>query len=162
MISDQYVLFLLNSDIFALPFSSIQEIARLPEEITCLPRMPSHIDGVINLRGNVISVINLKRLFDMPDIDKRTIRQLLLIDQKGTLMGLVVDDVIDILTIGSLQINNKIAESYSHTKNCLNGTAVVDNRIVLLLNITRLKTEILQLKEDMEERYDSFIGFKCL
>lgn len=162
MNSDQYVLFLLNSEVFALPISCIQEIARLPEEVTSLPRMPSHIDGVINLRGNVISVINLKKLFFMPDIATRTVRQLLLIDQKGTLMGLVVDNVIDIITIDSLQINNKIAESYSYTKNCINGTAVIDNRIVLLLNITRLKTEILQLKTDMEERHDSFIGFKCL
>jgi purine-binding chemotaxis protein CheW len=162
MNSDQYVLFLLNSEVFALPISCIQEIARFPAEVTSLPRMPSHIDGVINLRGNVISVINLKKLFVMPDIDTGMVRQLLLIDHKGTIMGLVVDDVIGILTLDSQQINNKIAESHSYTKSFLNGTAVIDDRIVLLLNITRLKAEILQLKANMEERYDSFIGFKCL
>ena len=62
----QFVVFRLGDDEFGLPIEAVNEVARVPEQITRLPRTPKFLEGVVNLRGEVLPVVDQRRRFDMP------------------------------------------------------------------------------------------------
>ena len=62
-------MFRLGDDEFGLPIEAVDEVARVPDQITRLPRTPKFLEGVVNLRGEVLPVVDQRRRFDMPALD---------------------------------------------------------------------------------------------
>ena len=98
----RYLTFTLGEESYGLPVLKVREIIRLCP-ITSVPRMPPHVKGVINLRGKVIPVIDLRLKFGLPSIDY-TQRTCIIVVQVKTgstsiLMGIVVDEVSEVLTL---------------------------------------------------------------
>src|SRR5512136_2393008 len=94
----QVACFRLADDIYAVDIMRIKEIIR-PQKLTALPKSPAFVEGVLNLRGQVIPVIDLRKKFEMPlrDIDPN--RRLLIITLAGCVMGIAVDEVTEVITI---------------------------------------------------------------
>ena len=67
----QFLVFRLGDDEFGLPIEAVDEVARVPDQITRLPRTPKFLEGVVNLRGEVLPVVDQRRRFDMPALDER-------------------------------------------------------------------------------------------
>src|SRR4029079_15113026 len=65
MADEQFVIFLLGNQEYGLPVGSVEEIARSSDHITRLPKAPAFIEGVINLHGAVVPIVNLRRRFDL-------------------------------------------------------------------------------------------------
>lgn len=96
--TEQIIVFQLGGDDYGLPIGSVDEVTRLPDKLTRLPRAPAFVEGVINLRGQVIPVIDQRRRFQAQAGDGR--RQRVIIVHLGDLRaGFIVDSVSDVLRV---------------------------------------------------------------
>ncbi|MHC2286594.1 chemotaxis protein CheW [Bradyrhizobium barranii] len=93
----RFLAFKLNGDEFALPIEAVDEVARVPEQITRLPRTPKFLEGVVNLRGVVLPVIDQRRRFDMPTAENTAGRRLVVVRTEQHRAGLIVDSVTEVL-----------------------------------------------------------------
>jgi purine-binding chemotaxis protein CheW len=92
-----FLVFRLGDVEFGLPIDSIVEVAQVPAQITRVPKTPKFLDGVINLRGEVLPVVDQRRRFDMPLLDQKEARKLVVIRTERHRAGIIVDSVSDVL-----------------------------------------------------------------
>lgn len=142
--SSQYVIFSLGEEEYGLNISYAQEIIRVPDQITKLPNMPAFIDGVFNLRGKVIPVIDLKKRFDFAQTERNADNRLLVIDLGNMLLGTIVNDVSEVLMVDDTSIENLYSEIASIGQNCIQGICNMGDRLILLLDALKLKEEVFQ------------------
>jgi len=95
------LVFRLGDDEFALPIDAVDEVAQVPAQITRLPRTPRFLEGVINLRGAVLPVIDQRRRFDMPQLEHAAGRRLVVVTTGRHRAGLIVDSVSDVLRVAA-------------------------------------------------------------
>lgn len=93
----QFVVFRLGEDEFGLPIEAVNEVARVPDQITRLPKTPKFLEGVVNLRGDVLPVVDQRRRFDMPALAERGARRLIVVQTERHKAGLIVDAVSEVL-----------------------------------------------------------------
>ncbi len=147
----QMVTFRLGDEEFGIPISQIQEIDR-HAQITRVPRAPEFVDGVTNLRGEIIPVIDTRKRFGMPvkAADDRT--RIIIVDLAGTKTGLLVDSVSQVLNIALKDISPPPAAIESGIDNeFISGIGKVDQgkRMVVLLNVEKILT--LREKEQLAQ-----------
>ena len=100
-LQDQFILFALEKIIFALPLSRALEIGRHPE-ITPLPNLPNWVLGISNIRGEIISFINLKAFLGIPSSGTHMERRFLIIHNQEMKVGIVVDRVRNIIPLDQI------------------------------------------------------------
>ena len=93
----QFLVFKLGDDEFGLPIEAVDEVAKVPEKVTRLPKTPKFLEGVINLRGEVLPVIDQRRRFDMPKSEQTARRRLVVLRSDRHRAGLLVDSVSEVL-----------------------------------------------------------------
>jgi purine-binding chemotaxis protein CheW len=96
---EQVVVFHLASGEFGVPIESVQEIVRVPEELTHVPKAPGFVEGVINLRGAVLPVIDQRRRLDLPSIERNDRQRIMVFLLNGVRTGFIVDAVTEVLKI---------------------------------------------------------------
>jgi purine-binding chemotaxis protein CheW len=96
---EQLVVFRLGQEEFGVPIDSVQEIVRVPETLTCVPKAPAFVEGVINLRGSVLPVIDLRRRLGLSGVERSDRQRIMvfLIDRVCT--GFIVDSVAEVLKV---------------------------------------------------------------
>jgi purine-binding chemotaxis protein CheW len=133
----QVACFRLVDDLYAVDIMRIKEIIR-PQKLTTLPRAPSFIDGVINLRGAVIPVVDLRKRFDMPERENGSATRLLIVRLSDQTLGLVVDDVTEVITVPVKDIKPPPTVSDGMIAEYLLGVCLAGEVLVMLLDIDRL------------------------
>jgi len=93
----QFVVFRLGDDEFGLPIEAVEEVALVPDQVSRLPRMPKFLEGVVNLRGDVLPVVDQRRRFDMPPLERQAARRLMVVRTERHRAGLIVDAVSEVL-----------------------------------------------------------------
>jgi purine-binding chemotaxis protein CheW len=93
----RFLAFMLKGNEFALPIDAVDEIARVPDQITRLPKTPKFLEGVVNLRGVVLPVVDQRRRFDMPVMEGNAARRLVVVRTEQHRAGLIVDSVTEVL-----------------------------------------------------------------
>jgi purine-binding chemotaxis protein CheW len=106
--------------------------------------MPAYIDGVFNLRGKVIPIIDLKKRFDFAQTERNADNRLLVIDLGNMLVGTIVDDVSEVLMIDEASIENLYSEIAGIGKNCIQGICNMGDRLIVLLDALKMKEEVFQ------------------
>jgi purine-binding chemotaxis protein CheW len=101
---EQVVVFRLDKEEFGVPIGSVQEIVRVPEELTRVPRAPSFVEGVINLRGSVLPVIDLRKRLGLPTIERSDRQRVMVFLIAGMRTGFIVDSVAEVLKIHKSEI----------------------------------------------------------
>jgi purine-binding chemotaxis protein CheW len=96
---EQFVVFRLANEEYGAPIAAVQEIVRVPEELTRLPKAPSFIRGVVNLRGSVLPVVDQRTRFDLADIDRNDRQRIMVFTIEGVRTGFIVDSVSEVLKI---------------------------------------------------------------
>lgn len=96
---EQVVVFRLDKEEFGVPIESVQEIVRVPEELTHVPKAPPFVEGVINLRGAVLPVIDLRRRLNLPDVERSDRQRVMVFLIEGVRTGFIVDSVAEVLKI---------------------------------------------------------------
>jgi purine-binding chemotaxis protein CheW len=94
-----FLVFKLGGDEFGLPIDTVVEVAQVPTQITRVPKTPKFLEGVVNLRGEVLPVVDQRRRFDMPTLDASAGRRLIVIQTERHRAGLIVDSVADVLRV---------------------------------------------------------------
>ena len=146
MRAGKYLTFLLANEEFGIRVLKVREIMGL-QEITAVPQTPAHIKGVINLRGKVIPVIDLRLKFSLPAADY-TQRTCIIVTQikreSGTiLMGIVVDAVSEVLTLAETDVEDAPEFGADMASQHLLGLAKVKGKVKILLDIDK----VLSLQE---------------
>jgi purine-binding chemotaxis protein CheW len=135
------VVFRLGPDEYALPIDTVEEIADVPAEVRRVPRTPKFLEGVVNLRGSVLPVIDQRRRFDMPPAESANGRRLVVIRTGRHRAGLIVDSVTDVLRIPADSVM-PAPELTDDITRLVRGVVNLEQsgRIILLLDSSELLT----------------------
>jgi len=145
----QLVSFRLGQEEFGIDILKVQEINRMVE-ITKVPQAPHYCEGVINLRGKVIPVVDLRKKFDMEtaEWDKNT--RIIVCDVNGNVVGLIVDAVEEVLRVQSSTIEPPPEIITSAACDYIKGVAKMEKRLLIFLDITKIANELNENMENME------------
>jgi len=140
-LSDQQslVTFRLAEQTYALP---IEPVVRIIEMVTIMPipQVDDIVEGIINVHGKAVPVLNLRRHFGLPEAPLQLHTPIILVLFGGQMLGLIVDEVMDVLSLSSEQISRVsdiLPEGLSEVP-ILQGLAHIQNEMVLLLNVEHL------------------------
>ena len=136
-----FLVFRLGDDEFGLPIDAVVEVARVPDQMTRVPKAPKFLEGVVNLRGEVLPVVDQRRRFDMPQSENLEGRRLVVVKTERHRAGVIVDSVSDVLRSNAAAIDPapRLTDETSRlVKGVINLTS--SKRIVLLLDPTELLT----------------------
>ncbi len=133
----QLVSFNIGSEEFGVDILKVQEINRMVE-ITRVPRSPEFVEGIINLRGKVIPIIDLRKRFnlELSDHDKNT--RIVVVDIDGQTMGMIVDSVSEVLRIPASTIEPTPDVVTSIESDYIRGVAKLDNRLLIYLDLAKI------------------------
>lgn len=127
----QFVVFKLGFEQFALNTHRVQEIIEMMD-ITKVPKAPSYILGLINLRGSIKSLIDLSELINFPSEDKKENIIVLKLDEEE--IGIAVDKVIEVIEFNE----SSVQTLSSHSENYIKGILNIEDRIVTIIEIDEL------------------------
>ena len=131
----KYICFGLGQEEFGIPLLSVKEVLAIPD-ITPVPQTPAHFLGIINLRGNVISVMDLRAKFGIKSTtaDETTV---IILDFGDYQLGVVVDRVDSVLSVNPEQISNKPHIESSKSTDYISGVYRQDQKLILILDIAK-------------------------
>jgi len=133
----QLACFTLGDKLFAVDIMRIREIL-LPQKLASLPRTSNILDGVINLRGNVIPVMNLRKRFQMPAESSEKNGKLLIVSLANQLLALMVDDVMEVITVPVKDITPPMQTVSDVGMEFVVGVCLSGDRVFMILNIDAL------------------------
>lgn len=135
----QYLTFTLGGERYGLEILRVQEIIGRTD-LTPLPNMPAHIRGVINLRGTVVPVVDLRSRFAMKQRDNDKLTVVIVVNVASTTIGMVVDTVADVMGIPeeAIQETPSFAASQKIASDYIAHIAKVGNAMIVLLDADRV------------------------
>lgn len=133
----QLVSFNIGSEEFGVDILKVQEINRMVE-ITRVPQTPHYVEGVINLRGRVIPIIDLRKRFNLEvkECDKHT--RIVVVDISGHVMGMIVDAVSEVLRLPANAIEPPPEIVTGVNAEYIKGVAKLEDRLLIFLDLTRV------------------------
>ncbi len=133
----QLVSFKIGSEEFGVDILKVQEINRMVE-ITKVPQAPHYVEGVINLRGKVIPIVNLRKRFnlELKEYDKNT--RIVVVDIGGNIMGMVVDSVSEVLRLPSDTIEPAPEIATGVNSEYIKGVAKLEDRLLIFLDLSKV------------------------
>jgi purine-binding chemotaxis protein CheW len=140
MTAEKYLTFTLDNEEYAVPVIKVREIINMMH-ITKVPQLPQYVKGVINLRGRVMPVVDVRLKLGLPAADYSERTCIVVVDvvaaSGAVMMGVIVDSVSDVLTIAVDQLT--APDEYKATASTwITGLAKVSDRLTILLNIDRM------------------------
>jgi purine-binding chemotaxis protein CheW len=133
----QIVVFELGDERYGLDIATVYEIIR-HQPITAVPQAPGFVEGVINLRGKIIPVVNLRDRFGMTEYALTKASRIVVCDVAGTRVGLVVDGVSEVLMIAAEAIEATPDVAAGNEAAYLRGIAKLGDRLIILLDLDGL------------------------
>lgn len=132
----QFVVFHVGKELFGIGIELVREIVRVPE-ITEVPDAPRFLKGVINLRGRILPVIDLRRRFGLPQAELTKSTRVLITENAGTTVGLLVDGVSEIRRTATEAIEAPPDMVAAVGIEYITGVVKMQERLVILLNLDR-------------------------
>jgi len=129
--------FRVGRETYGVPITSLHEIVRVPE-ITAVPDAPDYVEGVINLRGKIVSVIDLRKRLGEAAIAPSKRNRILVVEHRGRLCGLIVDSASDVLKIPAADVDPSPTEFVEGGLNCVTGLGKYQGRLIVLLDIAKV------------------------
>lgn len=154
--SDQYLTFILSDEEFGVPVMSIKEITEYGH-LTKVPMVPDFIQGIVNLRGNVVPVISLASKFglEIKPIDKRTC--IIIMDtqlgNKNVVMGVVVDKVLQVIEIPDDNIEPAPSLGATIQTDFIRGMGKIDDNFLIILDVVQvLSGDEIAMMHDLNKK----------
>ena len=129
--------FRVGRETYGVPITTLHEIVRVPE-ITAVPDAPDYMEGVINLRGKIVSVIDLRKRFGEKEIKHHRQNRILVVEHRGRLSGLIVDSATEVLKIPAADVEDSPAGFEEGNLNCVSGLGKYAGRLIVLLEMAKL------------------------
>jgi purine-binding chemotaxis protein CheW len=145
--------FQVGRETYGVPITSLHEIVRVPE-ITAVPDAPDYLEGVINLRGKIVSVMDLRKRFGQKQAQLKKQNRILVVEHGGRLAGLIVDSASEVLKIPADAVEAPPAAFQEGGLNCVTGLGKFAGRLVVLLDMSKLLApgSLQARKEDVENK----------
>jgi purine-binding chemotaxis protein CheW len=133
----QLVSFMVGTEEFAIPILSVQEINRMMQ-ITRVPQSPPFIEGVINLRGKIIPVMDLRKRFGLAEQENTSDSRIIVVEVGTRVIGFTVDRVNEVLRINSDIVEAAPAMVTGVDSDYVQGVGKLEDRLLILLSLERL------------------------
>ena len=145
----QLVSFRLGQEEFGVEILKVQEINRMVD-ITKVPQAPHYCEGVINLRGKVIPVINLRKKFGLEELEWDKSTRILVCDVDGYVIGVIVDSVEEVIKIPRATIEPAPEIVSSVDSEYIEGIAKLEKNLLIFLNVAKVTSEVSHLATSVE------------
>jgi purine-binding chemotaxis protein CheW len=144
----QLVSFEVGEEEYAVPILAVQEINRMMQ-ITRVPHSPSFVEGVINLRGRIIPVIDLRKRFGLVKLENTDDVRIIVVEIASRVIGFTVDRVNEVLRINANIVEPPPAMVCGIDTDYVQGVGKLDDRLLILLNLEKLFTadEIAEIEQ---------------
>jgi purine-binding chemotaxis protein CheW len=129
--------FQVGRETFAVPIDLVHEIVRVPE-ITAVPDAPDYIEGVINLRGKIISVIDLRKRFGEKQITSTRKNRVMVIEVEKKRVGLIVDAASEVLKLPQGDVDTPPNVFEEGDVNYVTGVGKYKGRLIILIDLTKI------------------------
>lgn len=129
--------FRVGRETFGVPIGLVHEIVRVPE-ITAVPDSPGYVEGVINLRGKIVSVIDLRKRFGEKEITPHKKNRILVTEVEGKMVGLIVDAASEVLKIPDNEIELPPSVFEEGELNYVTGVGKLHGRLVILIDLSKI------------------------
>ena len=144
----QLVSFKLGKEEFGVDILKVQEINRMLE-ITEMPNSPDFVEGIVNLRGRIIPVIDLKKRLNMPTTEHDNSTRIIVVELNGSTVGFIVDEVSEVLRIESRITEPPPAMVAGIDSDYITAVAKLEDRLLILLDLNKVlsQEEVKELQE---------------
>ena len=128
------VTFKLGREEYGVDIHQVQEIIRAAD-ITPVPGAAGHVRGVINLRGKIIPVVDLRQRFGLPEGDESDARRIVVVELGEKRLGMLVDSVSQVIKLSSAVVEEMPEEATATGENYIRGMGKLDSRLILILDL---------------------------
>jgi purine-binding chemotaxis protein CheW len=144
---NQVVIFRVGNELYGVDIASVESIIKM-QAITAVPHAPQFVEGVTNLRGIILPVIDLRKRFGLGQIDATKDSRIIVVALDGTKLGMVVDAVSEVLSIaeGTVEPPSPLVSTVDTA--FIQGIAKLDGRLVILVNLEKIFSRVE--KEEMQ------------
>ncbi len=140
--------FRIGHETFGVPINLVHEIVRIPE-ITAVPESPDYVEGVINLRGKIVSVVDLRKRFGEKEIVSHKKNRILVAEVEGKMVGLIVDAASEVLKVPPSDIEAPPSMFQEGDVQYVTGVGKLRGRLIIVVDLTKVlqKGELRRLEE---------------
>ncbi|RKD34458.1 chemotaxis protein CheW [Thermohalobacter berrensis] len=144
--SAQYVLFKLNDEYYGIDISKVKTIEKI-QNFTRVPNAPNYVKGVINLRGEVVPVIDLRKRFNLPNKNDYSNSRIIIVTVNDIDVGLIVDSSSEVLQLTAENLDNPPHVEGNVTEDFIKHIGKDGERLIMILDIEK----VLGIKTNIEE-----------
>jgi purine-binding chemotaxis protein CheW len=148
--------FRVGRETFGVPIRLVHEIVRVPE-ITSVPDSPGYVEGVINLRGKIVSVVDLRKRFGEKEITSNKKNRILVTEVEGKMVGLIVDAASEVIKIPETEVDLPPSVFEEGELNYVTGVGKLNGRLVIMIDLSKIlqKGELRRLEELASQTADA-------
>ncbi len=136
----QWVTFRLGEETYAINVMGVQEVLRFTE-IAPVPGAPDYVLGIINLRGNVVTVIDTAKRFGLMSKEVDDSTRIVVIEASGQVVGILVDSVAEVMELSESDIESAPNVGNSESSKYIQGVASRDGEVIILVDLNKLMSE---------------------
>ncbi|MBZ5531892.1 MAG: chemotaxis protein CheW [Acidobacteriia bacterium] len=143
--------FRIGRETFGVPIALVHEIVRVPE-ITAVPDSPGYVEGVINLRGKIVSVLDLRKRFGEKQVVNTKKNRILVSEVSGKMVGLIVDSASEVIKLPESDVQAAPSVFEDGELNYVTGVGKLQGRLIILVDLSKIlqKGELRRVGENTE------------
>lgn len=136
----QWVTFHLENEKYGIKVMQVQEVLRMTE-IAPVPGAPHYVLGIINLRGNVVTVIDTRRRFGLPDAESDDETRIVIIEADNNVVGILVDSVAEVVDLKTSEIETAPNVGNDESSKYIQGVSSRDDELLILVDVNKLLSD---------------------
>ena len=136
----QWVTFRLDKEVYGIEVMQVQEVLRVTE-ITPVPGAPDYILGIINLRGNVVTVLDTRKRFGLPPKEIDDLSRIVIIESTDQVVGMLVDSVAEVVYLRYSEIESSPNVGNEESSRFIQGVHSRNDSLLILVDVNKLLTE---------------------
>lgn len=136
----QFVTFILMDEVYGINVMQVQEVLRITE-IAPVPGSPSYVLGIINLRGNVVTVIDTRTRFGLPTKEVDDASRIIVIESEKQVVGILVDAVAEVVELRETEIDAAPNVGTEESSRYIQGVATQEDSLLILVDLNKLLTD---------------------
>lgn len=134
---NQFVIFSLAGEQYGVDISNVESIIKM-QEITPVPHAPDFVEGVTNLRGKVLPVMDLRKRYGLEQREFTLDTRIVVVETDGAMVGMIVDEVHEVLSVSEDSIEPPASIVTTLDSGSIDGIAKVDDRLIILLDLRKV------------------------
>ncbi len=136
----QWVTYQLEDETYGINVMQVQEVLRITE-IAPVPGAPTYVLGIINLRGNVVTVIDTRSRFGLPQKESDDLSRIIIVEVNGNVVGMLVDSVAEVVYLHQSEIDTAPSVNNDESSRFIQGVCSRDEQLLILVDVDKFLSE---------------------